>query len=126
MLLKLAAHHFDLLHGLLFFPFCLLDYVPRFGKVLEGRAERLPLLLPVALQVLKEFSVTLLDGLAPFGVSSASVSWITGVGGSGLGSGAKAQRLVKISLTFAIFIFTLVRHVYLHVLLLLLFTASTS
>lgn len=73
---------------------------------LEGRAERLPLLLPVALQVLEEFGITLLDAKYAFLVSSVVLSRVR----------AQPQWLIEISFTLTIIV-ALIRHVNLHVLL---------
>ena len=75
---------------------------------LEGRTERLPLLLPVALQVLKEFSIALLDTEGAFLVASVVLSWVR----------AQPQGLIEVSLTLTIIVVALIRHVNLHVLLL--------
>ena len=73
---------------------------------LEWRAERLPLLLPVALQVLKEFGITLLDPKRAFLVSSSVVSRVR----------AQSQWLIEVSFTLTIIV-ALICHVNLHVLL---------
>ena len=73
---------------------------------LEWRAERLPLLLPVALQVLKEFGITLLDPKRAFLVSSTVVSRVR----------AQSQWLIEVSFTLTIIV-ALICHVNLHVLL---------
>ena len=70
----------------------------------EGRAERLSLLLSMALQVLKEFSITLLHDETSLIVAGGAVN------------GAQAHRLVEVGLALPIFV-TLVRHVYLNILI---------
>ena len=100
--------------GLLFLSLLLSDNLLRL-EAFEGWAERLPLLLPVALKVLKELGITLLDAEDALVVSGVVFARRVR---------AQPQRLIEIGLTLTIFVLVaLISHVYLHVLRSILFDA---